>query len=141
MGVSCFLTQLLEVGFFHSDPHPGNLLVDQSGRLVLIDFGLCAEIDRPDTVALTSGIVHLMRGDVPAMIDDAIALQILPPTVDRAALIPVLQSIFDRGRQATQGVQGQATHTHAAVAMRKMQFGAISRELNQVFFEHPFRVP
>jgi predicted unusual protein kinase regulating ubiquinone biosynthesis (AarF/ABC1/UbiB family) len=34
-----FLMQLLDTGFFHSDPHPGNLLVDQQGRLTLIDFG------------------------------------------------------------------------------------------------------
>ena len=44
-GVGCFLAQLLDVGFFHGDPHPGNLLVDRDGRLVLIDFGLCAEIE------------------------------------------------------------------------------------------------
>ena len=29
VGVECFLTQLLETGFFHSDPHPGNLLVNK----------------------------------------------------------------------------------------------------------------
>ena len=63
-GVACFLAQLLDVGFFHSDPHPGNLLVDARGRLVLIDFGLCAEIEAFDTRHLTSAIVNLMRGDV-----------------------------------------------------------------------------
>ena len=55
VGVECFLIQLLELGRFHSDPHPGNLLVEDtvspscpSGRrrLVLLDFGLCAKIQR-----------------------------------------------------------------------------------------------
>ena len=63
VGVDCFLTQLLHVGFFHSDPHPGNLLVDRQGRLVLIDFGLCAEIAQFDARQLTSAIVHLTRGE------------------------------------------------------------------------------
>jgi hypothetical protein len=44
----CFLIgaffQLLETGFFHADPHPGNLLVTQDGRLALIDFGLMADV-------------------------------------------------------------------------------------------------
>ena len=36
--------QLLETGFFHADPHPGNLLVTGDGRLALIDFGLMADV-------------------------------------------------------------------------------------------------
>ena len=40
---------MVDIGFFHSDPHPGNLLVDEQGRLVLLDFGLCAEVAKPDT--------------------------------------------------------------------------------------------
>ncbi len=36
--------QLLETGFFHADPHPGNLLVTKDGRLALIDFGLMADV-------------------------------------------------------------------------------------------------
>ena len=39
VGVECFLAQLLETGFFHADPHPGNLLVTEDGKLALIDFG------------------------------------------------------------------------------------------------------
>ncbi len=49
VGIECFLTQLLETGFFHADPHPGNLLVTPEGKLGLIDFGLCAEVPLPDT--------------------------------------------------------------------------------------------
>jgi hypothetical protein len=55
VGVECFLMQLLELGRFHSDPHPGNLFVENkvapdcsSGkrRLVLLDFGLVASLER-----------------------------------------------------------------------------------------------
>ena len=49
VGVECFLIQLLETGNFHADPHPGNLLVTEDGRLALIDFGLCAKVPLPDT--------------------------------------------------------------------------------------------
>merc|ERR1711963_935653 len=44
VGIECFLTQLLETGFFHADPHPGNLLVTPDGKLAIIDFGLMAEV-------------------------------------------------------------------------------------------------
>ena len=92
VGVDCFLRQLLEVGFFHSDPHAGNLLVDEEGRLVLIDFGLCAEIEAFDSSGLTSAIVHLMRGDVEALVEDAVSLRFLPADVDRDALLPPLRT-------------------------------------------------
>ncbi|KAL7580034.1 hypothetical protein ACA910_005019 [Epithemia clementina (nom. ined.)] len=45
VGVELFLTQLLDMGTFHADPHPGNLLVDKNGKLCLLDFGLCAKVD------------------------------------------------------------------------------------------------
>ena len=61
VGVECFLTQLLETGFFHADPHPGNLLVTTEGRLALIDYGLCAEVPVGDTANMTLTIVHLMQ--------------------------------------------------------------------------------
>ena len=91
VGIRCFLAQLLDVGFFHSDPHPGNLLVDGRGRLVLIDFGLCAQIASFDSRQLTSALVHLMRGDVDGLLDDAITLRFLPAEVDREALLPPLR--------------------------------------------------
>merc|ERR1712088_1044598 len=42
-GIECFLIQLLETGFFHADPHPGNLLVTPDGKIALIDFGFLPE--------------------------------------------------------------------------------------------------
>lgn len=50
LGQECFLKQLLEVGFFHCDPHPGNLMKmndTTKGRLAILDYGLMAEI--PDS--------------------------------------------------------------------------------------------
>jgi len=46
--VDTFCRQILVLGVFHADPHPGNLLVDRSGRLVLLDFG-CVQTFPPDT--------------------------------------------------------------------------------------------
>ena len=43
--------------------------VDERGRLVLIDFGLCAEVQRVDSAAMTRAIVNLMRGDVELGLD------------------------------------------------------------------------
>lgn len=40
IGITCYLMQLLETGFFHADPHPGNMLRTDDGKLAVLDFGL-----------------------------------------------------------------------------------------------------
>lgn len=127
----------------------------------MIDFGLCAEIEAFDTRQLTSAIVHLMRGDVEALIDDGITLRFLPKDVDREALIPPLRRVFEQGKLAaanevarragarsTQGAtaaDGAASvvglarlEQFSAMATKRAQFASISRDLNQIFFEFPF---
>ena len=45
IGITCYLMQLLETGFFHADPHPGNMLRTEDGKLCIIDFGLMSELE------------------------------------------------------------------------------------------------
>ena len=44
--VEVYLKMMLEDGFVHADPHPGNLLIDPSGRLVLLDFGMVVRVEQ-----------------------------------------------------------------------------------------------
>ena len=154
LGVRCFIAQLLDLGFFHSDPHPGNLLVDDAtGALVLIDFGLCAEVARPDARAMTRAIVHLMDGDVDELLRDATHLGFLPPDMrdeERAALARATHRVLTGARLALDDARDAADAAGApvargskfvAVARTRKQFAAVSRELNAIFFEFPFTVP
>jgi predicted unusual protein kinase regulating ubiquinone biosynthesis (AarF/ABC1/UbiB family) len=122
-----------------SDPHPGNLLVDTKGRLVLIDFGLCAEIQQLDTHGMTSAIMHLIKGDVPALVDDAVTLRFLPHDVDKASLLPALQAVFDEAKLA--GDAADLTKFAFKTRVRRHQFKQISARLNRIFYEYPFVVP
>lgn len=70
-----FLTQLFEVGFFHADPHPGNLLVlndpeaHGGAQIALIDCGLMATIDEADRDNMISAVIHLANKNYPALVD------------------------------------------------------------------------
>lgn len=90
-----FLTQLLEVGFFHGDPHPGNLLLlneptADGDVLALIDCGLMASINNADRDNMISAVIHLANKDYASLVDDFIKLQILPEDSNRAAIIPLM---------------------------------------------------
>jgi aarF domain-containing kinase len=140
VGVECFLVQLLEAGFFHADPHPGNLLVTNDGRLAIIDFGLVAEVPIQDTKTMTMTLVHLMQGDVPGLVEDAVQLGFLPDDVDRASLTPVLQRVFDSAQLAVTD-QMKAKLKFKAIQSRRKQFWAVSADLNRIFYLYPFLVP
>jgi aarF domain-containing kinase len=96
IGQESFLVQLLQVGFFHSDPHPGNLMKMQDRNdpskncLVLLDFGLMASIEQDDMDTMVSSIIHLANKNYPALVDDFIDLKILPQDCDRAKVIPLM---------------------------------------------------
>lgn len=130
--------QLLETGYFHADPHPGNLLVTESGQLALIDFGLCAEVPLPDTKTMTLAIVHLMQGDVGGLVQDAISLGFLPEDVNVRKLQPELQKVFDSAQIAA---KEELASKYKAVSSRRKRFMAVSYDLNKIFFEYPFLVP
>jgi aarF domain-containing kinase len=133
VGVELFLTQLLDIGAFHADPHPGNLLVNRHGQLCLLDFGLCAEVDEKSRAAMTRAIVHLLLQDFETLISrDAIELGFLPENIDTTELQPLLTKILTVGI-----VEGGSSNLRE----RRKKLGEISSELNEVFFRYPFSVP
>mmetsp|Transcript_14254 Transcript_14254/g.31136 ORF Transcript_14254/g.31136 Transcript_14254/m.31136 type:complete len:509 (-) Transcript_14254:60-1586(-) len=133
VGVELFLTQLLDMGKFHSDPHPGNLLVNDKGELCLLDFGLCAEVDEQSRNAITKAIVHLLMRDFETLVSqDAIELGFLPKDFDSTELKPLLTKIL------TVGVIEAGS---SDLRKRKKKLMDISNELNEIFFKYPFSVP
>jgi ubiquinone biosynthesis protein len=83
------LVQVLRTGFFHADPHPGNVFVLSSGALGLIDFGAVGRLDPIQRAAITDILVGLSRTD-PSQVREGIekvadvAGTSTPDTVERA---------------------------------------------------------
>ena len=93
-GVSSGLRQLLEFGFFHADPHPGNLFALADGRMAFIDFGMMDQLTQHTKETIAGSVVHLINKDYLALTDDFVKLGFLTPDVDISPIIPALERVL-----------------------------------------------
>src|SRR5439155_260867 len=125
-----FCEQLLVHGFFHADPHPGNILVQPGGRLVLLDFGLVKELPagfRDGIVRLVSAIV---RGDSAAVANAFRALGFRTRDDGDDSLAWLGEAFLGWGSQ--RGMRGTrpariARSADAAAAVKPPAFGVLDR--------------
>ena len=126
VGVECSLRQLLEHGFFHADPHPGNLLAMEDGRLAYLDFGMMSRIKPYQRYGLIEAVVHLVNRDFDSLAEDYIKLDFLTPDTDLKPIIPALSNVFGNALGAS---------------VAELNFKSITDQMSAMMYEFPFRVP
>ncbi|XP_072074316.1 uncharacterized aarF domain-containing protein kinase At1g71810, chloroplastic isoform X4 [Arachis hypogaea] len=103
VGVYCSFNQLLECGFYHADPHPGNLLRTYDGKLAYLDFGMTGEFKQELRDGFIQACLHLVNRDFDALSKDFVTLGLLPPTADKEAVTKALTGVFQNA--VAQGVR------------------------------------
>uniref|UniRef100_A0A803M258 Protein kinase domain-containing protein n=1 Tax=Chenopodium quinoa TaxID=63459 RepID=A0A803M258_CHEQI len=94
VGVYCSFNQLLEYGFYHADPHPGNLLRTYDGKLAYLDFGMMGDFKEELCDGFIEACLHLVNRDFEALARDFVTLGLLPPTSERDAVTKALTGVF-----------------------------------------------
>ncbi|KAG5619612.1 hypothetical protein H5410_004830 [Solanum commersonii] len=125
-GIQCSLRQLLEYGYFHADPHPGNLLATPEGKLAFLDFGMMSETPEEARFAIIGHVVHMVNRDYEAMARDYYALDFLSPNVDVSPIVPALRDFFDDALNST---------------VSELNFKTLVDGLGAVLYQYPFNVP
>lgn len=126
VGVQCSLRQLLENGFFHADPHPGNLLATPDGKLAYLDFGMMSQIQPAQRYGLIEAIVHLVNRDFDSLAQDYVKLEFLTPDTDLTPIVPAFARVFNAALGAS---------------VSELNIKSITDELSNLMYEYPFRVP
>jgi predicted unusual protein kinase regulating ubiquinone biosynthesis (AarF/ABC1/UbiB family) len=124
--IRTYLKQLLEDGFFHADPHPGNLLVMDSGHLAFFDFGMVGRISPKLQSQMIDAFFHVVARDVHGLGQDIINLNFLKPGVDPETVRPVVEGLF--------------TH-YLNLRLGEVNFKELTYDLAEVIYEYPFRLP
>jgi predicted unusual protein kinase regulating ubiquinone biosynthesis (AarF/ABC1/UbiB family) len=126
IGVVAGLRQLLEHGFFHADPHPGNLLATPDGRMAYLDFGMMDQLQENTKETIASSVVHLINRDYYALAGDFIELGFLTPDTKIEPIIPALEEVLGKG-------MGES--------VRNFNFKSVTDQFSELMYDYPFRVP
>jgi predicted unusual protein kinase regulating ubiquinone biosynthesis (AarF/ABC1/UbiB family) len=126
VGVQCSLRQLLEYGFFHADPHPGNLLAMRDGRLAYLDFGMMSQMEPYQRYGLIEAIVHLVNRDFESLASDYVKLEFLDPDVDLTPIIPAFAQVFNEAMTSS---------------VADINIKVITDKLSELMYDYPFKVP
>ena len=89
--VQCSLRQMLDSGFFHADPHAGNLLATDDGRLCYLDFGMMSYLEERQRVSIIEAVVHLVNRDFEALADLYVRMGFIKAGTDVKPIVRGLQ--------------------------------------------------
>ena len=81
-GVNAYFKSVLEDGFFHADPHPGNLLVTENGDIGFLDFGMCGTVTDELKAILVNIFLAFITRDFDLLVDQHVEMGFIPEDVD-----------------------------------------------------------
>ncbi|XP_040376881.1 protein ACTIVITY OF BC1 COMPLEX KINASE 8, chloroplastic [Oryza brachyantha] len=153
--VESYLEQILSHGFFHADPHPGNIAVDDvnGGRLIFYDFGMMGSISSNIREGLLEAFYGVYEKDPDRVLQSMIQMGVLVPTGDMTAVRRTAQFFLDsfEERLAAQrkeremateqlGFKKQLTKEEK-FEKKKQRLAAIGEDLLAIAADQPFRFP
>src|SRR5215831_6735136 len=118
--------QLLVHGFFHADPHPGNILIRPDSRIVLLDYGMVLEVTPELRQDLVRIVIAAVRSDVDELINMAYKLDMLEYDVSPAVVSEAAQAII-------------SIHFDRQLTQRQIQ--EITYQILGTFYRFPLRLP
>ncbi len=124
--VEIFLREVLEFGFFHADPHPGNFFVQSDGSLAVVDFGMVGRINDETHRHLLRAVLAAGRQDAEELAEAMYALGVASPRARRAA--------FQRDLEHLMG-------SFAGRTLRDLSAASVTGEIVRIAFRHKLQLP
>jgi len=126
LGAKAYLHQLLNNGFFHADPHPGNIAVSPDGSLIFYDFGMMGRVKAITREKLLDTFFGIAQKDADRVINSLVELGALAPAEDMGPVRRSVQFMLDNFMDKP---------------FENQSVAAISDDLYEIAYGQPFRFP
>lgn len=126
LGAKAYLHQLLNDGFFHADPHPGNIAVSAEGSLIFYDFGMMGRVQPVTREKLLNTFFGVAQKDAERVVTSLIELGALSPVDDMGPVRRSIQYMLDNFMDKP---------------FENQSVSAISDDLYEIAYDQPFRFP
>ena len=126
LGAKAYLHQLLTDGFFHADPHPGNIAVSPEGNLIFYDFGMMGQVQPITREKLLRTFFGIAQKDAGQVVESLVELGALSPVEDMGPVRRSVQYMLDHFMD--QPFENQSV-------------AQISEDLYEIAYTQPFRFP
>ena len=126
LGAKAYLQQLLNDGFFHADPHPGNLAVNPEGALIFYDFGMMGQIKTNVREKLMETLFGIAEKNADRVVTSLIDLGALSPVDDMGPVRRSVQFMLDNFMDKP---------------FEEQSVSEISEDLYEIAYDQPFRFP
>ena len=126
LGITCYLKQLLEDGFFQSDPHPGNMAVSPRGDIIFYDFGTMAEVKTMAKDQMIKTFFAVLKNDTEEVVETLIYMGLIEPVADMTPVKRMIAFMLKEFRDKPVDVRA---------------FEQITEEVYAIFEQQPFRLP
>jgi ubiquinone biosynthesis protein len=125
-GLKAAIKQILDDGFFHADPHPGNLLITEQERICLIDWGMTGRLSERDRHELIDLLKSVVDKDSEAMLHALLRISLAEEAVDQRGLERELLDILD---------------SYYAVPIKEMNIGQLLMAITELLRTYRLRLP
>ena len=120
------IQEILEDGYFHADPHPGNFVVMEGDAIGIMDFGRVGYLDSSDTAILVRLFIYAVQMDTAGIVDQLIRLGVADEQTDRRALERDLRRVIQR---------------YYGLPLREISVRELIVDLTALAFRYHLRVP
>lgn len=141
--LNSYMVQFLDTGFLHADPHPGNFLLCDDGRLCILDYGMMTTISEEQRIAFVEYIAHLSAREYDKTLNDLVNLGFVPreladDPVSRSVVVPVLAETLETLYGSGGGI---TTKTDALNAQQTSRVGELGDKLDDLAKKYPLQLP